>query len=234
MVAISSERARRYLDQAFAMNPVWESARLLDLRRQTLGLSRHDNSQVAALAYEDAQLQREIVRRQVIAAQKEFWQLPIDQLQRSLSAIDVQDVPDFAPVVNRLKTAASCRGEFPKLAQLKGMDMGLFNAFKSSVVKPPADAARVKERFLQSIEDRKQLKQVQKAAKLIQREYPILYALEKDWFATLSKAKRRSSMSLEVDGAGVAEGVLGSVASIPWFGWWIILLTIKYLLIAIF
>jgi hypothetical protein len=224
MTTSSTKDVIPYLKSAMRLNPVWNSAELLELRRKQLDLRRLDTVQLPNL--QEVGAKRDVVRKQIAQVQSEFWGLPLDQLQRALGAIDVKSVPEFAPVVTRLRTAAACRGEFPRLAQLPGMDLPLFNAFKSAVVLPPAEAGRVRDRFVRSIQDKKRLKEVQKAAKLVQSKYPILFALERDWFATISKLKGTSQIaSREVDSGGG-----GFSFEMPWFGWWFLCIVIKVLL----
>ena len=70
------------------------------------------------------------------------------------------------------------------------MDKGLFRAFKSVVVVPAGEAGYAKEKFLQSIRDRKRLKQLKRAVRQLQQEYPELFALERDWFETMLSMKK--------------------------------------------
>ena len=224
-LAIGSKE-RSYLQNALRLNPIFESAECLALRRALLGVERVDKVDVTSR--EERNQQREALRRQIGMVQSEFWRLPLDQLQRSLSALDTRNCPEFAPVVNRLRTAAACRGEFPKLGQMAGMHAGLFNTFKSSVVLPPVDAARVKERFLRSIQDKKQLKEIRKASRLIQKTYPILYALERDWFGTIAKLKLYGSrIDYGQTGQGIVDNFFDTVSQMPWYSWWILFTMLK-------
>lgn len=226
------EKVQRYLDLVFRMNPVWQAVEVLDFRRKALGLKRHDLDKGPSQA--DLGAQRNLVRRQIAHLQGEFWKLPLERLQHSLNAIDVQRVPEFGPVVSRLKTAADCRGEFPKLSQMPGMDLPLFNAFRSAAVLPPVEAGRVRDRFLRSIDDRKRMKAVQKAAKLIQTEYPALYALEQDWFATLTKMKRVTSSVSGLSTSSTSYESSGSFSfEIPWYGWWAMIVLLKIILVGL-
>ena len=182
------EQARQYLRLAFQKNPMWESEQLLDLRRKTFRIAKAVAEPKVTMDPQ-AGKKRDAMRRAVDKIQHEFWTLPLEELQRKVSAIDIKEAPDVAGVVKRLRTAAMCRSEFPKLASAKGMHLPLFHAFKTAVVLPPSEAGYVREQFLRSIEDRKQLKTIKRSIGIIQKEYPVLYALEKDWFKTIRETK---------------------------------------------
>lgn len=186
----AQKRQVQYLQRMFAMHPMWQATQMLELRRKALGIktvaksanSAEDTAKLAEL--------RARTKAKIKSIQKEFWKMPLDQLKRNLEKLPVQRVPEFQPVVTRLRTAAACRAQFPALTQSKSMDMDLFRAFKSAVVLPPAEAGYQREKFLQKIRDKKHLKQVQKAVKHIRSDHDVLYELEKDWFETILTLKK--------------------------------------------
>lgn len=219
--AIDPGEYREYLKGAFAFNPMWQSKEVLDLRRKTFGLSRVDGDD----ATEDVAARREkshAVRQHLRQLQNHFWTMPLDQLQRSLLNIDVQQMPELAPVVKRLRTAAACRGEFPKLASVRGMDMALFNAFRRIVVLPPAEAGYIREQFIQSLYNRARVKDVRRAIRVIKTDYSILYGLERDFFSTLENLKRPRAVGQASQGGGGFE-----LPEIGWFGWILIVIVIR-------
>ena len=153
-----------------------------------------------------------------------FGTMPLDQLQRSLLEIDVKQMPELTPVVKRLRTAAACRGEFPKLAATKGMDMPLFNAFRKIVVLPPAEAGYIREQFIQSLADRARVRDVRRAIRIIGSQYSILYGLERDWFSTLEGLKKPRVIGESGDGGGF------ELPEISWFGWVLIFIALRAVL----
>ncbi|MDX1925053.1 MAG: hypothetical protein SFV81_00965 [Pirellulaceae bacterium] len=165
---------------------------------------------------------RQAAKGQIAILQREFWKLPLPDLKRQLESLDIRKLPELAPVVNRLRTAAACRGEFPRLMQESWMDSKLFEAFKTAVVLPPVDAGMVRERFLSRVTDKNHLKKLQTAVKKIESEFPVLYALEADWFQTL-KGFKIQKLESEFGGGG------GSVA-FDWsgMGWplWLVIFVI--------
>ena len=213
-------RQQHYLKAMFGLNPMWQAPQVLALRRRALGIQPAVKQTTSKSTVELARI-RENVKQRVRKIQNEFWSLPLDRLQSQIKAVHNQRVPEFVPTINRLKQTAACRGEFPTIAQAKVMDMGLFRAFKTAVVLPPAEAGYERERFLQSIRDGKRLKKVKKATKFIRTNYPMLYALEKDWFETILAMKKpasttstsqRSEFSIELPEIGWGTWILISFA----------------------
>ncbi|MCC6511230.1 MAG: hypothetical protein IT423_19165 [Pirellulaceae bacterium] len=188
---------------------MWQASQLIDLRARALRLQRLDKK--AQGNDVDIATARQVAKQQIAEIQTSFWKLPLDALKRSLEMIDVRRLPELAPVVGRLRTAAACRAEFPKLSQESWMDLKLFEAFKTAVVLPPADAGYVRESFLARIGDKQHLKKIKHAVRKLQAEHPILYALEHDWFQTLANHKIRYVPS--------ADGSSGISFSLPEMGW---------------
>ena len=219
-------RRTKYLRHAFAMNPMWQAKEVLQLRRKALGLSRaagDDRTEDEA----ERRAKSQAIRQHIRQLQNHFWTMPLDQLQRSLREIDVQKMPELTPVVRRLRTAAACRGEFPKLAAAKGMDLPLFNAFRKIVVLPPSEAGYIREQFIQSLGDRNRVKDVRRAIRIIDSDYSILYGLERDWFATLQGLKRPRAAGE----AGAQSGGGGfELPEISWVGWIVIFIAIRAVL----
>jgi hypothetical protein len=205
---LTDPEARHYFGQILQLNPLYDPAGVLALRRKTLGLPaavREEAFQGAATSQ-----QRATVMAALDRIRREFWTLSLSQLQTTLEAINVERLPELRPLVARLRTVAACRGEFPRLASSVTGALPLFHAFKSAVVLPPAEAARHKEEFIRKVRDRQQVKLVRRTVRSIEREHPMLYELEKDWFETLSKLKVRRSK------ASKAEGVPSRTGDVEW------------------
>ena len=183
-------RTQAYLQRTLSMNPIWEADHILSLRRKAFRIPMAVAERKVATNSSDDQSRREAMRRAVDKIQHEFWTLPLEELQRRIGAIDVKDAPDLSGVLQRLRTTAICRAEFPKLASSPGMHLPLFHAFKTAVVLPPNEAGYVREQFLRSIDDRKELKRIKKSIAVIQRDYSVLFALEKDWFKMIRDLKK--------------------------------------------
>jgi hypothetical protein len=174
-----------YLKQVSELNPMWRATDLINLRSQTLGIPRCDTTATDAVG--DLSQLREAFKNYLARIQTQFWQLPQPLLLQQLAAIDTQKLPELAAVVQRLRTVAECRGQFPKLAQEPWMVASLFHALKTAVVLPQSAAGIVRERYTRSFASRKELKAVQQAIVHIEQQYPQLYQLERDLFLTLQK-----------------------------------------------
>lgn len=211
------------------MNPIFESGECLALRRSLLRKEQFNG--VDTIDADNRDRQRDALRDQIQLIQREFWKLPLDRLEEMIQALDAANFPELRPIVNRLRTVAESRVEFPKLGQFQGMDMGLFNAFKAIVVLPPGDAVRARSQFVRSIQDKKRLKSVQNGVFLIQKEFPQLMELEKDWFTSLSKM---TSGSLQAGTAGLdsIKIAFASILELPWYTWWIAAMVIKAILVS--
>lgn len=224
-----SQQEREYLKATLRMNPIFESGECLALRRSLL---RKDQLNGAyAIDADDRRKQRDSLRDQIQSIQQDFWKLPLDQLEEMIQAMDTANFPELRPIVNRLRKVVESRVEFPKLGQFQGMDMGLFNAFKAIVALPPGEAVRARSQFIRSIQDKKRLKSVQNGVLLIQKEFPKLMELEKDWFTSLSKL---TSGSLPASSAGLdsIKIAFASILELPWYTWWIAAMVIKWILVS--
>lgn len=199
---------------------------MIDLRARALKKNRLDKAESKAELVDVSKL-RQAAKNQIAAIQREFWKLPLADLKRQLESLDVRKLPELAPVVNRLRTAAACRGEFPRLSQESWMDGKLFEAFKTAVVLPPVEAGAVRERYLNRIADKVHLKKVQSAVKKIETDFPVLYALERDWFQTLKGFKIRKPES-EYESAD--DSIDFDWSGMGWPAWLVIFVVIRILL----
>lgn len=187
MTKIPNTTAETYLKQVAELNPMWRSADLVDLRANQFNIRRQDRSKSSAVATGDLQQLRDLYKEQLHQIQSQFWQMPQPMLLQHLASINTAQLPEFVPVLDRLKTVANCRAEFPKLAEEAWMVGPLFHAFKTAVVLPQAEAGIVRERFTGSIPDQKELKAIRNAVGNIEQRYPVLFALERNFFQTLLK-----------------------------------------------
>ncbi len=220
---------RRYLSRAFELNPCWRSGDLIDLRSRALKLNRLDQ-QAATGADEKLAKLRRATKQRISRVQAEFWRLPLPELQQELAALDVRQLPELAAVARRLRTAAECRSEFPKLSQQPWMDRELFLAFKNAVALPAAEAGHARERFLVRLQSKRQLKRVKLAARKMQTEYPTLYALESDWLSTVDKYQWQRTPTENTHQSGSSGGgiSLGSF-EFSWPVWLVVLIVLRLL-----
>jgi hypothetical protein len=176
-----------YLRLVADLNPIWRSSELVDLRAQQFNIPRMDRSKSFVDSTGDLQQLRDAYKEFLGRIQAQFWQMPQPMLLQQLASINTARLPELVPVLDRLKTVANCRSEFPKLAQEPWMVGPLFHTFKTAVVLPQAEAGIVRERFTGSIPSRKELGAIRNAVAKIEQSYPVLFALERNFFQTLLK-----------------------------------------------
>ncbi|MCG8649992.1 MAG: hypothetical protein MI861_09165, partial [Pirellulales bacterium] len=218
----AADGPQRYLRKAFAFNPMWQSKEFLELRRGKLGLKSVAND-LSADEITRRQGRRHAVKQHVKQIQNHFWTMPLDQLQQMLQAIDIEEMPELAPLVKRLRTTATCRADFPRMGAARGMDLSLFNAFRKVVVLPPAEAGYIREQFIQSLHHPSRLRDVRRAIRVIESDYSILFGLERDWFLTLSQL-RKSQVVRQNGESGM------DVSNVSWFAWIIVFVLLRALL----
>lgn len=204
-LTLTEAEARDYVTRMLRMNPLFDPAGVLALRRATLGLKAAvgDGPSAARLVTPG---ERAAVVASIDRPRRDFWKLPIDQLQASLGAVDVKRLPDLRPLLDRLRAVASCRGEFARLAAAPGVYLPLVHAFKTAVVLPPGEAGPCKDQYIRGLKDRGQLKATRRTVTIVGRDFALLYPLEKDWFETLRTVKLRRAptepVSYSVDFSG--------------------------------
>ncbi|WP_233214783.1 hypothetical protein [Rhodopirellula bahusiensis] len=192
--------AKTYLRSMLEINPVWQSGSALQLRRQTLKLSNHDRRQSGtdSDSVDDMMSKhqnRAKARESVAHLQKQFFHLSDEELTMGLANLNADDVPELAPTIRRLKTAADERNSFVTMLADKKYDRELVIALGKSVVLPPSDAGYVREKFIQNLTTKNSRKRARETSLKIQKAYPNLFQLERDWLTTLQDRKASGPMS---------------------------------------
>lgn len=226
-MAMPNHHAAEYLKQVNQFNPMFQSAELVELRANQFQIVRQDQPKSSELTGDDLQQLRDSYKKFLNRIQAQFWQLPQPSLVQQLGTIDSSRLPELVPVLDRLKTVANCRSEFPKLAQEPWMIGPLFHAFKTAVVLPQAEAGVVRERFTSSIPHRRELAAIRYAVKNIEQYYPVLFALERNFFQTLLK------LELPANRAASLQPPTQQTSTWPGLGWhavWIGLMIINLLI----
>ena len=187
----SRERAKRYVTSMLAINPLWQSRQALELRHRVLRLPdvpggfSSDNASQQDHGAKQAALQHG--RQSIKDLQDNFYTLAIEDLNHQLDAIDVSELPQLRPVVNRMRVVAANRGVIAQMFQDEKMDRPLLQAFRKSLVASPADAGYLKEQYIQSLTNKKKQAAAKRTAERVAQHYPELHRLEKDWFETLQR-----------------------------------------------
>ncbi len=179
----------RYVQQQLKRDPRLAAAHIIRDRNQQLGLVDRKRGQHSAQlvhppgAAENARAAIDNIREQ-------FWDLPLDELQAQLAAIDLGPYPALVNVVEQLKQAAEVRPAFAQLAQRLSADLTLFNCVKQSVTMAPRDLAGMKEAIMRALLRGESIKMYQSSARIIKTEFPQIYAIRPEWFDEILNAKR--------------------------------------------
>ncbi|MCR9207209.1 MAG: hypothetical protein NXI28_03190 [bacterium] len=188
-----------YLRSMLDINPVWQSASALQLRRKTLRMPNHDRRQsgVDSDSVDDmvAKHQKRAKARETVThLQQKFFHLSDDELSSGLASLNAEEVPELAPTIRRLQTAASERNSFVTMLDDKKFDRELVIALGTSVVLPQSDAGYVREKYIQNLTTKSSRKRARETSLKIQKAYPNLFALERDWLTTLQNSKSSGPM----------------------------------------
>lgn len=182
------------------INPVWQSGSALQLRRSTLGMPNHDRRQTGGQSdsVDDmvAKYQNRAKTRETVShLQKQFFHLSDEELSSSLASLNADEVPELAPTIRRLQTAANERNSFVEMLADKKFDRELVIALGKSVVLPRSDAGYVREKFIQNLTTKSSRKRARQTCLQMEKAYPNLFALERDWLTTLQNSKTSGPMS---------------------------------------
>ncbi|WDQ15675.1 hypothetical protein [Rhodopirellula sp. P2] len=189
--------AQTYLRSMLEINPVWQSASALQLRRKTLRLPNHDPRQTDADSVDDmvAKHQRRAQARETVAhLQKQFFHLSDEELESGITSVNATEVPELAPTIRRLQTAARERNSFVAMLADQRFDRELVIALGKSVVLPQSDAGYIREKFIQNLTTKSSRKRARDTSLKIQKSYPNLFGLERDWLTTLQNTKASGPM----------------------------------------
>ncbi|MCC9640853.1 hypothetical protein LOC71_01100 [Rhodopirellula sp. JC740] len=181
-----------YLKTMLEINPVWQSASALQLRRQKLGLPNHESQSSGEESFEEAMANHETrkqARESVATLQKQFFHLSDDELSQRLSELNPKSTPELSATIHRLKTAASERNSFVDLLADDSFDRELVVSLGKAIVLPSSEAGYVRERYLQSLTTKSVRKKAASTSKRIAAQYPALFELERDWLLTLQNPK---------------------------------------------
>lgn len=204
------------------MNPIHQGQEIILARSAALGF---DKNAAAAIPTPVAKTRAE--RRKALddleSLRRQFWNMPLDELQQRLGTFDCQGFVDLEAAVNRLRVVTEHRGELPALSQKPGFDGEFFSALKEILIRSSRDTAVLREQVLSTFRNRSRRKSGQRMVKLVKAEAPAIYALEADWFDTLSRQKTASRLRLFSNSARVPRQAGAVVSSgyrkYAWFIW---------------
>jgi len=222
--------ATAYLKRALGMNPQFEGDAIIALRSRTLGLKRP----TAAASVDTRREQRRNKALRVLETLREkCWTSSPEHLLKSLTKLDLDDLPDLQQAARRLETVARNRAKLPQLANHKHFDGDFFSCLKQVLAASPRETAVLREQVLASFRAGKLRKRGRRMIGLLKKELPELYALEVDWFESLMRQKKASSPDA-IHNDSYSSGVIDDGGSIPFWVWWMItIIAVKAILFAV-
>ena len=193
MTEYTASQKRKYLARVLAMNPVQQSAQILALRNQMLGIESRESAQLAD-GSKLARL-RSKAKQQIESIREQMWRQHPQQLAGMLKSVDVRQLPEMKSAVERLQVVIQNHNHIRGLASHPQQHINLTNTFRRVVMLPPRESGSVKEAYLRQIIESSDLPKIKSMVQVLQTEYPQLYALESDWLESIRtlKARRRSS-----------------------------------------
>jgi hypothetical protein len=184
----SSEQKTAYLKKVFSLNPVYDAAKMVELRSVYCGLSAETPTSTNPV---DLDERKRRIKKRLESIRASFWNSTAPQLRKELDALHARDFPELKIGVDRLKTLTLYREDIQALAKHPLKEINLYNTFRRVVMLPPRKAAAVKQKYLRDLAHSDVKSKVEKMVKMIQKEYPQLYEIESSWFQQISRIKSR-------------------------------------------
>ena len=217
--------SKKYAQALLRLNPYQSAQQIVEQRARYLRLENQASTKPGA----DAELPR---RRQTAEAalakiRSDFWISPLPQIQSRLAALNLEGTPDLAAAATRLARAAKVRPEFERLDSEHKINKQFVDALRQIVVLPPAAARQTKdEQENQPWRWRKGLS-AKKTMRFINKNYPQIYQLEREWFDHIASTNR---VVLASRSARTVEGQSESNKHWLWFFFVVISVLLRMLL----
>lgn len=198
-----TDYARRLLQ----MNPLEQPSEILALRREFLKPESHSIEQ--SVSFVD---RKEQTIKNIDALRKGMWSLDSQTLRKQLDSIDLSELPDLAVSLSRLKAVSDCRDSFQKLQDHPACFPQFYEQFCTLVSASPQRIVKQRAEYLNASRKGatdpryRKPKEYYRIAKVIRREMPELYALEKPWLEQI--ISRRQSENI----FGLREALLAILA----------------------
>jgi hypothetical protein len=179
---------KNYAQALLRLNPYDSAQQIVEQRARYLGLDNQASTKTGA----DAQLPR---RRQTAEAalaeiRSDFWISPLPQIQSRLAALKLEGMPDLAASATRLAYAAVVRPEFERLHAERRVNQPFVDALRQILVLPPAAAGQRKDQQEHELCRWRKLRSAKSTVRFINRNYPQIYQLEREWFDHIALASR--------------------------------------------
>jgi hypothetical protein len=215
--------SKEYAQAMLRLNPYNSAQQIVEQRARYLGLE----SQASTKPGGDAELPR---RRQTAEAalaeiRSDFWISPLPQIQSRLVALKLEGMPDLAALATRMARAAEVRPEFERLDAEHKINKPFVDALRQIVILPPAAAGQKRDQQEHEPWRWRKGLSAKKTVRFLNRHYPQIYQLEREWFNHIASASR---VARPVKESSPVEGP--SASDHPWFWLWVIAFVISMVL----
>jgi len=187
-----------YVREMLELNPMWQAQDILRRRREifgappaTIGSGATGSTSAVAESRKAARLQQR-ARRSLDLLRERFYELPRDQLVAHVKAIDHPELPQYATMARRFKAVAKHRLLLLKIQQ-DNPDVKFTYSLLQGLIAPAAEAAALREQYMEAIQAENRVKSARQAAREFARDYPQIVQLQPDWFDLLTQSKRKFS-----------------------------------------
>ena len=143
MTEYTASQKRKHLAKVLRLNPVHQSARIIQLRNQLLGKTPDPASN--AVGQQKIAGLRKRAQNQIEQIRFQMWQQHPRQLAEMLQAIDIRQLPELKSAASRLRLVIQNHRSFTELSRHPDQHINLTNTLKRIVMLPPRDSGALKE-----------------------------------------------------------------------------------------
>lgn len=188
---------QEYLSQVLQMNPLDQPAEILIRRKQFLQ-PQSDSRQFDTMNTSNEERKTQTLE-QINSLRKHFWSFKSGMIEQQLNEIDLSDFPELTFASGRLRKIATLRESFARLKHRCEGHEEFYEQFCTLVISSPAEAERLRSASFtrpKATEDDFELVRPgddRKIARIVQQDFPELYAVEKDWLNQLAATSKKSN-----------------------------------------
>ncbi|WP_417387909.1 hypothetical protein [Gimesia sp.] len=194
---MSDSPKQEYLSQVLQMNPLEQPAEILNRRKQFLQPQSVSRSSLSSNASD--RHNRADASGQINSLRKHFWSIKTEMIEQQLNEISISDYPELTFAIGRLRKIAALRESFTRLQHRCEGHERFYEQFCKLVISSPAEAERLRSTSYAQPEatlfdvELVSPEEERKLARIVQQEFPELYALEKDWLNQLAATSKKSN-----------------------------------------
>ena len=194
----SQDRVARYLSLVLELSPIGYADEIVQTRARFLANEEFDDAAVqsasaAGTSPEDETESRAMRRAEADAAIDEirsnFWNTPLEPLQRSLQNVECAEFPELEDIIERLEVVARDRHLFAELTDQRGFDPQFFKGFRKLVTAPASDAVGIREKLYTLARQWRRNRDFKKMIRLLRRKIPQTCRLEDSFLESVMQLK---------------------------------------------